>query len=314
MSGRENQLPPVKWAEIWTDVARQLRAHRAAGRGHVLTEDSVRLCTILALQNASVSPQAVQIEVFDPVLKGGKVDLVVSDPMGRTVLELKYPRGSPTGISPDTMTFGELLRDFLRVALFPAEDRWVVMVLGPGLRRYISRNSAGWWVEQPNQTLTLKRSDLEALPKTARDAIGPLEWMLPVSATCVTAEPIDVDLALFAYQVHRPDTDLIAAPLIAREVSAYTTSSDSPAARPRTTTARAEILATIKTLVARSGHPEVTVQDVVDEMRRLGRTYAESTIRTMMTSHMCAQAHGPNIAIYDDLDRVDRGTYRLRTT
>jgi hypothetical protein len=188
------------------------------------------------------------------------------------------------------------------------------MVLGPALRRYISRNSAGWWVEQPSETLTLKRSDLEALPKTAHDAIGPLEWMLPVIATCVTAEPIDVDLALFAYQVQRPDTDLIAAPLIAAEVSTGPTSRHSPAVSPRTTTARAEILAAIKTLVARSGHPEVAVQDVVDEVRRMGCRYAESTIRTMMTSHMCAQAHGPNIATYDDLDRVDRGTYKLRKT
>lgn len=259
-------------------------------------------------------PQALHIEVFDPVLKGGKVDLVVSDPAGRTVLELKYPRGSRTGISPDTMTFGELLRDFLRVALLPAEDRWAVMVLGPALRRYITRNSAGWWVEKPSETLTLKRPELQALPKTARDAIGPLEWMLPVSAICVTAEPIDVDLALFAYQVQRPGIDLIAAPLIPAEIITSSTSGHSSMVSRRTTTARAEILAAIKTLVARSGHPEVAVQDVVDEMRQMGCAYAESTIRTMMTSHMCAQAHGPNIATYDDLDRVDRGTYRLRTT
>lgn len=314
MSDRDRVLAPVNWAEIWTDVARQLRTHRAAGRGHVLTEDSVRLCTILSLQSGGVPPQALQIEVFDPVLKGGKVDLVVSDPVGRTVLELKYPRGSRTGISPDTMTFGELLRDFLRVALLPAEDRWVVMVLGAALRRYISRNSAGWWVEQPSETLTLTRSDLEALPKTARDAIGPLEWMLPVIATCMAAEPIDVDLALFAYQLQRPNSDLIAAPLTAAEVSTGATTRHSPAVSPGKTTARAEILAAIKTLVARSGHPEVTVQDVVDEMRRMGRPYAQSTIRTMITSHMCAQTHGPNIATYDDLDRVDRGTYRRRTT
>ncbi len=169
----ERLLGPVNWAAIWTDVARQLRAHRAAGRGHLLTEDSVRLCTILSLQSSGVPPEALRIEVFDPVLKGGKVDLVASDSNGRTVLELKYPRGSRSGTSPDTMTFGELLRDFLRVALTPAEDRWVVMVLGPALRRYISRNSAAWWVEKPGETLTLERSDLEALPKTAREAVGP---------------------------------------------------------------------------------------------------------------------------------------------
>lgn len=245
MSDREHALARVNWAGIWTDVARQLRAHRTAGRGHVLTEDSLRLCTILSLQGAGVPPQALRIEVFDPVLKGGKVDLVVSHPAGRTVLELKYPRGSRTGISPDTMTFGELLRDFLRVALLPVEDRWVVMVPGPELRRYISRSSAGWWVEKPSETLTLERSELEALPKTARDAIGPLEWMLPVTAICVAAEPIDVDLALFAYQVQQPNSDLVAAPLIAAAVSTIGTSGRTPAMSPNTTTARAEILAAI---------------------------------------------------------------------
>jgi hypothetical protein len=54
------------------------------------------------------------------------------------------------------------------------------------------------------------------------------------------------------------------------------------------------------------------VQQVVDEMRRNGSRYAESTVRTMLTSHMCAQVQGPNIGTYDDVDRVDRGTYRLR--
>jgi hypothetical protein len=43
--------------------------------------------------------------------------------------------------------------------------------------------------------MTLDRDALEALPKTARDAIGPHEWLLPVTATCVTAEPVDVNLA-----------------------------------------------------------------------------------------------------------------------
>jgi len=131
------------------------------------------------------------------------------------------------------MTFGELLRDFLRVALTPAEDRWVVMVLGPALRRYISRNSAAWWVEKPGETLTLERSDLEALPKTAREAVGPLEWMLPVTAICMTAEPIDVDLALFAYQVQRPGRDTIAAALIPADVSTSTTSGRPPAVSRR---------------------------------------------------------------------------------
>jgi hypothetical protein len=68
--------------------------------------------------------------------------------------------------------------------------------------------------------------------------------------------------------------------------------------------ARAEILAVINDLVARSGRPEVTLVQLVAEMRGRGSEYAEPTVRTMVSSHMCAQVHGPNIGSYDDLDRV----------
>ncbi len=46
-------------------------------------------------------------------------------------------------------------------------------------------------------------------------------------------------------------------------------------------------------------------------MGRCGTRYAESTIRTMITSHMCLNAPDNAATTYDDLERVDRGTYRL---
>jgi hypothetical protein len=67
------------------------------------------------LESLGVSPDRLAIEVLTPVLAGGKLDLTV-DGSGGTVIELKYPRASRTGISPDTMTLGELIRDFLLVA------------------------------------------------------------------------------------------------------------------------------------------------------------------------------------------------------
>jgi hypothetical protein len=76
--------------------------------------------------------------------------------------------------------------------------------------------------------------------------------------------------------------------------------------------ARAEIQAVINDLVARSGRPEVTLVQLVAEMRGRGSEYAESTVRTMVSSHMCAQVHGPNIGSYDDLDRVGHGQHCLR--
>jgi hypothetical protein len=56
----------------------------------------------------------------------------------------------------------------------------------------------------------------------------------------------------------------------------------------------------------------MTINDVVAEMKRRGSPYATSTIATMMSSHMCAGVTGPNVSPYEDLERVDRGRYRLR--
>jgi hypothetical protein len=49
-------------------------------------------------------------------------------------------------------------------------------------------------------------------------------------------------------------------------------------------------------------------------MRARRSQYAESTVRTMVTAHMCANATGPGVSPYRDLERVDRGIYRLRST
>ena len=50
--------------------------------------------------------------------------------------------------------------------------------------------------------------------------------------------------------------------------------------------------------------------DVLREMR--DSTYSESTIRTHVTSRMCANAPDNHGTTYDDLVRVGRGLYRLR--
>lgn len=162
------------WPGVWSDVAQRLAEHRAAGRGQLLTEDTVRMCTVLALQAVGVGPERMAIEVAAPVLAGGKLDLTVDTAAG-TVIELKYPRGSRTGVSPDTMTLGELIRDFLRVALVDAQDRWVVQVLGPKLRGYLANVANRHdlrWASQAGDELVITRKTLVGLPKTALDAIG----------------------------------------------------------------------------------------------------------------------------------------------
>jgi len=73
-------------------------------------------------------------------------------------------------------------------------------------------------------------------------------------------------------------------------------------------TAREEILAAIPAVVRTDG--TFTVDDVVDELRRRGSAYADSTIRTHVTSRLCANAPGNHAVTYDDLERVDQGLYR----
>lgn len=167
-------MASVDWVALWRDVAGRVAAHRVAGRDHLLTEDTVRLETVLALGEAGVEPGRLKIEVLTPVLVKGKLDLVLDPPDG-VVVELKYPRDSRTGFSPDTMTLGELLRDFLRVAAVSAGDRWVVQVLNDRLVKYLIAAFARYdlvWASVPGQTLELQPEAIAALPATARDAIG----------------------------------------------------------------------------------------------------------------------------------------------
>lgn len=309
----------VDWAAVVHDVADQLGAHRRAGRSHLLTEDTVRMCTILALEHASITPDRLRIEVPVPVLAGGKIDLAV-DGLTGVVIELKYPRGSRTGISPDTMTAGELLRDFLRVALVDANDRWVIQVIDQRLKRYLTnfaaRHGFTWAFDTGNQ-MAVERDVLAGLPKTSLDAIGSIPWRLPVRGICVLGQEVDDGLTLFAYRVAAPAQHVVGESLTARtgEVAPLTTGllPQSAVAPVRAVGgARAEILHAIRSITTRSGRAEVTIQDVLNELRRTGSRYAESTISTMMSSHLCAQAQGPGVDPFTDLDRVGRGIYRLR--
>lgn len=77
-------------------------------------------------------------------------------------------------------------------------------------------------------------------------------------------------------------------------------------------TAREQILAAIDRMGAGSGGT-FTIEDVLDELRSQGSDLAESTIRTHVTSRMCGDSPDNHGTTYDDLERVDRGVYRLRS-
>ena len=77
-------------------------------------------------------------------------------------------------------------------------------------------------------------------------------------------------------------------------------------------TAREQILAVLDEFL-RDPTETFTVQDVVNALDRRGTELTESTIRTHVTSRMCADAPDNHGTTYNDLERVGRGTYRLRT-
>jgi very-short-patch-repair endonuclease len=70
--------------------------------------------------------------------------------------------------------------------------------------------------------------------------------------------------------------------------------------RPRS--ARDAILLAAYRVMARSGRDNFTASEVLEEMVAAGTTYAEGTIKTMISSHMVGDG---------SLDRVERGVYRV---
>lgn len=76
-------------------------------------------------------------------------------------------------------------------------------------------------------------------------------------------------------------------------------------------TARDEVLAAAKELAAPSSDGTFTVEEILDNLRRRGSSYKPSTIRTHVTSRMCANAPDHHAVTYRDLVRVGEGRYRL---
>jgi hypothetical protein len=76
-------------------------------------------------------------------------------------------------------------------------------------------------------------------------------------------------------------------------------------------TARDEVLAAARSLAARSEDGIFSLSNVISEMRRRRSACEESIIRAHVTSKMCTNGPDHLSTDYDDLERVDRGRYRL---
>ncbi len=79
-------------------------------------------------------------------------------------------------------------------------------------------------------------------------------------------------------------------------------------------TCRDDVLAAFARLIARTSREAFSPAEIVREVRSQGTRYRESTIRTHITSPMCANAPDHHAVVYDDLERVGHGLYRLRSS
>lgn len=77
-------------------------------------------------------------------------------------------------------------------------------------------------------------------------------------------------------------------------------------------TCRDSVLGAFERLERRHGRRELELAEVVGEVLARGSEYAESTIRTHITSRMCANATSHHATVCADLKRVARGCYRRR--
>lgn len=75
-------------------------------------------------------------------------------------------------------------------------------------------------------------------------------------------------------------------------------------------TCREAVLGAIVRLESRHGRREFDLAEIVAETLALDRQFAESTVRTHLTSRMCREAPDHDATVYAAL-RIDRGRLRL---
>ena len=65
-------------------------------------------------------------------------------------------------------------------------------------------------------------------------------------------------------------------------------------------------------MVGLSANGEFSLAGIIAEMNRRGSAYSERTVRTHVTSRMCANAPKNHAIVYNDFWCVDRGSGRYR--
>lgn len=301
---------------LWDAVGAELREYQRAGLAGLLTEDVVRFATARALVAAGTDPAGLRVEWPHPVLKGARVDLVAGGDPPAALLEFKFPREPSETNGPRTMLLGHVLKDLYRLGAYPGDaDRLFVYAQTVGLWAYMTGAAKKYGLDLDRDQVELTTTNVAKLPPTAAQIIGPELAAHNVIARRIALATVDETLRLAVYAV-----DPIAASVehAHRPTSTRTRVEVEPAGEQRQammrTGARQEILDAVHAILTRSGSDTFTLADILDEMARRNTAYAESTIRTMVTSHMCTNAGYRTPSSHADLHRVDRATYRLAWT
>jgi hypothetical protein len=214
------------------------------------------------------------------------------------------------------MLLGHVLKDLYRLAAYPGDaDRLFVYVQTAGLRAYMAGVARKYDIDLDRSQVELTATKVAKLPPTAAQIIGPELAGHNVVARRIALTAVDEPLRLAVYAV-----DPIGAAIepALHPTHTRTAVQAEPTHEQRRTTVRTgvrqEILDAVHAALTRSGSETFTLIDILDEMARRNTAYAESTIRTMVTSHMCANAGYRTPSSHADLQRVDRATYRLGHT
>lgn len=191
-------VPSPPWSAAWTAVSDVLTHHLDGGRAHLLTEDVVRFAMARALEDVGVAPSRITIEYRGAGI--GPIDLVIDAPNLSAAVEIKFPR-DPTGTGAnDTMTVGELLNDFYRLARLTAVDRWALQILDARLAGHLSRRRDIAWVAEQGREFVLPANLRATMPKSAGEA---MKAALPDQRVVATCEAVHRagPLTVAAYQV-----------------------------------------------------------------------------------------------------------------
>lgn len=124
----------------------------------------MRFAAAVALVDAGADAAGLSVEAPHPVLKGSRVDLVVAHPEGGALVEFKFPREPDENNAAWTMTLGEVLKDFYRLASYPGEeDRLFVYVESSRLRAYMARAARRYGLDLHVDHVTLDPTDTARL-------------------------------------------------------------------------------------------------------------------------------------------------------